>query len=570
MSGMRKALAWVALAAAIVVALAAAYAAYQTADYAWSQVVDYDSPFTDAVLPAASAGPPMVDRVVFVLIDGLRDDTSRTMDSLERLRQYGADFTVQTPQPSLSYPTWTTVVSGAPNSIHGVTTNWWEGPVEVETILDTVRASGKDLVVSAGSEGFGELFRVEADDGHVFLKDWEEGDYLSGEVVDHAIEWATESRPGLVFVYLPDLDEAGHSYGPESEEYAEVAARIDADLARLISALEDSSTAFVVTADHGHIEGGGHGGPEYEATHPPLVMAGGPVALSRGEALQTDIAPTVAVMLGVPVPRNATGSVIEEALADAPEAGLRAARVERATALSAYFGGAGLGESFEAARSPESLLTAGDDVMDEMMESARDAFARRDRSNRLGQAALVAGLAVLALAVIGIASWRALVAALAGGLTYSVLYNALYFVLHGHRWSLSAFNEEGMIDAFFYTRMGEAVLAVLIGAAVAGFVYVALRRSPKPARGEYLAGWLALGPATVVATQALLALQLALYLWLWGIEVRWWLPDLVWGFKFDLDLVQTTAVGAAALLAWVVTWLVGRYHPVFRTVRADE
>ena len=50
--------------------------------------------------------------------------------------------------------------------------------------------------------------------------------------------------------------------------------------------------------------------------------------------------------------------------------------------------------------------------------------------------------------------------------------------------------------------------------------------------------------------------------------VTWVLPDLKWGFKYDLDLIQATALGAAALLAPVVTYLVGRYHP--RVARPGE
>jgi hypothetical protein len=50
----------------------------------------------------------------------------------------------------------------------------------------------------------------------------------------------------------------------------------------------------------------------------------------------------------------------------------------------------------------------------------------------------------------------------------------------------------------------------------------------------------------------------------WGAEVVWRLPDLRWGFKYDLDLIQITALGAAALLSPLVSFLVGRYHPRVR------
>ena len=37
------------------------------------------------------------------------------------------DLTLLAPQPSLSFPDWTTLLSGAPPYISGVTTNWFEG-----------------------------------------------------------------------------------------------------------------------------------------------------------------------------------------------------------------------------------------------------------------------------------------------------------------------------------------------------------------------------------------------------------------------------------------------------------
>ncbi|MFU8891913.1 MAG: hypothetical protein ACNA76_09775, partial [Anaerosomatales bacterium] len=105
----------------------------------------------------------------------------------------------------------------------------------------------------------------------------------------------------------------------------------------------------------------------------------------------------------------------------------------------------------------------------------------------------------------------------------------------------------------------------------AAIIYPLLHAEPKGPRVRgHLAGWLALGPATVLAVMATLALQVAWFLWAYGAEVVWRLPDLKWGFKYDLDLIQATAVGATALLAPLVTYLIGRYHPRIRIRPAGE
>jgi hypothetical protein len=149
---------------------------------------------------------------------------------------------------------------------------------------------------------------------------------------------------------------------------------------------------------------------------------------------------------------------------------------------------------------------------------------------------------------------------------YYLVYNGLFFLLHGYRWSLSSFNSEDLLKAFFNGRMVEAVIAGLVACFAAADIYLALRRDPKRPTGEYLPGWLALGTATVLTIQATLALQVAWYLWRWGVALTWVLPDFEWAFKYDLDLIQGTAVGALAILGPVVTYLAGRYHPIRKRV----
>jgi len=165
---------------------------------------------------------------------------------------------------------------------------------------------------------------------------------------------------------------------------------------------------------------------------------------------------------------------------------------------------------------------------------------------------------------------RAGVAALSGAVAYYAIYNTLYFLVHGYLWSLSAFNTEEYVQSFFYMRMAEAAVAALIACVVAAAVYPLLRRIPRSPRDGYSGGWLALGPATTLVIVSTLAIQVAWFLWAWGADVVWRLPDLKWGFKYDLDLMQITAVGAVALFAPVVTYLVGRYHPKFRRAAVEE
>ncbi len=565
---MMRGLAWIAGAAALAVCLLAAYAAYLLAGYSWNQVVSYHTPFgdyerpwvadaTDVPAKETSATP----RAVLVIVDGLRLDATEQMSHVRTLRQYGGDMVAVTPQPSLSYPTWTTILSGASPDVSGVTTNWFEGAVPVETMLDTALSSGLTVAVSA-PEDFVTLYAADRAQA-TFFREWTKK-YMSATYVDEAIALAEATDPSLMVVHLPDTDKAGHDFGGDSDEYVQAARLIDNDIGRLVEALQDDRTLFVIVADHGHVDAGGHGGWEPEVTRVPALFIGPPAALARGQISQTDIAPTLATFLGVPVPRHAEGRARVEMLVAAGEEAATFSDAQARSFAAGYLDALGVaGDPLGQASTYAEVAT--------VLADARTARLAQDRAGRLPLALGLAGGALVALVALFALSWRGGVAASVGVLAYYVVYNGLYFVIRGHHWSLSAFNTESLIQHFFNLRMADAALAGLVAAVVAAGVYPLLRRDPKGPRTHGLLGeWFALGPATVLAIMSTLALQVAWFLWAWGAEVIWRLPDLKWGFKYDLDLIQATALGAAALLAPVVTYLVGRYHPKFRTRPAKE
>ncbi len=564
---MHRSFAWITGAVALVLSVAAAAGAYQLAGYSWDQVVSYESPFADPERPWTEDGAPIpavessiTPRVVLVIVDGLRLDVADSMPQLATLRQYGADMIAVTAQPSLSYPTWTTILSGASPDISGVTTNWFDGPVPVETLIDSALSAGLTVGVSAPDD-FVTLY--EADRAQAtFFREWTK-EYMTSTYVEQAISIARDDEPSLLVIHAPDVDEAGHDHGGISEEYLETAGRVGADIATLVEALQDDRTLFVITADHGHIDAGGHGGWEQSVTQVPALFLGPPASLERGQIEQVDIAPTIAAYLGIDVPMHAQGRVRAD-LFGPGQLDDEAGEAQASSFAVRYVTRSGMPVSVLGdARTPDQLASA--------LASIRFSRLQEERAERLPQALALGGVALLVLAALFVSSWRAGLAAGAGTLAYYAVYNGLYFWVRGHEWSLSAFNTEEFVQTFFYIRMAEAAFAGLVAAGVAAAVYPLLRKAPKgPGVKGFLGGWLTLGPATVLAIIATLALQVAWFLWAWGADVVWRLPDLKWGFKYDLDLTQVTALGAAALLAPVVTYLVGRYHPRVRNLSAEE
>jgi hypothetical protein len=476
------------------------------------------------------------------------------MPNLDQLRKRGFDAVVRTGEPSLSFPNWTTLLSGAPQRISGVNTNWFTGQVPVETLVDIAVREKRQMVVSAPKD-FQELYGVDRT-GHVYLKDWSKDSYMSADIVDNAIRMAGESTPTLVIVHLPDIDEAGHAFGGSSKEYLDTARKVDMEIGRLVGALQNEETAFAVVSDHGHIATGGHGGWEPEVVDVPAVFAGAGVRFGKGTGSLDQVAPTVAFLSGMPTPRNGVSAPLPVMLA-APD--LSRFSEQRYAALTAYIRvvQSGMAAGTTRVTTPATV----DDASAGFALVTKDRMAA-ERGQRLPQALALAGGAFAVLIVIGVLSWRALVSAGAGTVFYYLVYNGLFFLLHGYRWSLSSFNSEDLLKAFFNGRMVEAVVAAVVACFVAADIYLFLRRDPKRPTGEYLPGWLSLGTATVLTIQATLALQVAWYLWRWGAQITWVLPDFMVAFKYDLDLIQATALGAAAIIAPVLTYLVGRFHPI--------
>ena len=579
----RSTLSWVLFAVGTVACLATAFGAYTLAGYSWDQVVSYTSPYIrpletpDATLTTVYVPPglesenmpvpgkPLSERVVLVIVDGMRDDISRSaMPSLETLRGYGSDLQLTAPQPSLSFPNWTTILTGAPQTISGVTTNWYDTRVFAPTIMDVVSRAGKTVAV-VGPTDFAELYGVKPGPA-VSLRPWPKGGYLSGTLVDDALKISKETSPALLVLHLPDLDEAGHSHGGASDEYREVARKIDADLSRLVTALQSDSTTFMVVADHGHVDTGGHGGWEDEVTAVPGILAGSAVAMGVGEGNLDQIASTIAVLEGVQPPTYAAGTALRSAITTTAPSVFLADTQHHRLFVANCIEIASRGTTPAVAVLERHPGVAG---MDAAAKSARNVRLSVERAQRAPYAFAVLALVFAVVIVLALVAWRALVAAAAGVAVYYLIYNALFFLMHGYLWSLSAFNTETQVSAFMNARMAEAIFAAVVGVAAAGIVYPFLRQYPHgPGDRDFLSGWLALAPATVLLIQGTLALQVAWYYWYWGVSITWILPDFRWAFKADLDMVQMTALGVAAVLAPLVTYLVGRYHPRVRERRA--
>ncbi len=508
--------------------LGMAWGGYQIAASAWDSVVHYRTPYR--FHPPLPAAEPLVPRVILVTIDGLRLDTSRQMDFLNELRRRGASGSAQVSVPSFSYPGRAVLATGARAEVHGITSNFASQPVEADSVFSLARAAGQ-RTAAAGSEfwirGFGlhldallppakePKFAPPAE-----LLDWQERRCAEG------LEFVRNTKFNFLAIDLTAADTASHDFGPLSPVAREVYGVIDNCLRKLVASQDLSQTVVIVTADHGHLDRGGHGGSEPEVLEVPLVLVGGPVRrVAQLQAEHVDVAPTISALLGLPLPATNEGKVLSGALQLDP--GLRARLLGMQKNQSRVF-----------ALIRRGVLAGTEQQAMDRLRSVRSPIARR---LGLGLLFLLAWLFVSVFETP--AQWRgALVALVVFYLTYSLLLDRF-----GLGYSLSMINREEYLESFLLKNMLLAGGAFLAAAFVMGLI-------------SGRAG-LQLSTATALLISLSLAAQVLWVYWSYGLWMTQWVPDLNVLFKTYLHLLSLIGISITMFAAPLAIWAGARLRP---------
>jgi predicted AlkP superfamily pyrophosphatase or phosphodiesterase len=248
---------------------------------------------------------PAPRRVLMVSIDGLSpsayldpDAHGLKIPNLRRLMAAGAYAEgVTGVLPTMTYPSHTTLITGAPPRVHGILTNtvfdplgnanqawhWFYEEIRVPTLIDaakhaglTVGAVAWPVTVGAPADAlFPEIWRAGSTNpydlhlqaalstpGLVAAVEQELGRPLSWPLTDEdrtdvALHVLRTLRPNLMLVHLIEHDHWQHEDGPGSAAANDALERDDVQLGRMLDALKelelDASTLVVVVSDHGFL-----------------------------------------------------------------------------------------------------------------------------------------------------------------------------------------------------------------------------------------------------------------------------------------------------------------------------
>ncbi|MEY2228555.1 alkaline phosphatase family protein [Streptomyces sp. BF23-19] len=276
---------------------------------------------TVAATPAAAAAN--TDKVLVIGIDGAVLDRVKVAaaPNLNGLMAQGltARSTLYAgPMAATSSgPGWSTIATGVWPDKHGVKDNSFIGKnyaahpdfltriENAEPALNTYAAADWEPITSTDQNG--PIFSSKVDK-RLSLKGDRDG-YRTEDpkIAAAAAAELRDQNPDAAFVYLGEIDEAGHSYGAASQQYLDTIARVDTLVGQLLTAVKNRPTyaqenwKVLVSTDHGHTDSGGHGGSTIQERGTFVIAkgAGIPAGSVRSDVRLVDVAATALAQVGV-------------------------------------------------------------------------------------------------------------------------------------------------------------------------------------------------------------------------------------------------------------------------------
>ena len=214
--------------------------------------------------------------------------------------------------------------------------NFAGSALEEDNLLMQLRDAGKKIV-HLGDDTWTDLFPGYFEEGisrawHS-LTTWDLHTVDNG-VIEHIFPLLrlpeTKKQWDVMFAHLLGVDHAGHRYGPNHPAMTAKLKQMDVMLRDVVETLDDE-TLLVVMGDHGMDQKGDHGGESDDEVEAALWMYSrkgifgrtdpafdAPPATAKERPVnQIDLVPTLALLLGLPIPFNNLGAPIEEAFSGA-------------------------------------------------------------------------------------------------------------------------------------------------------------------------------------------------------------------------------------------------------------
>ncbi|KAE8706946.1 GPI ethanolamine phosphate transferase 2-like isoform X2 [Hibiscus syriacus] len=311
----------------------------------YAPTCDFVGNLSDTTLPSdqlkslyqeLSGIPPSFDRLILMVIDGLPAEFVLGKNGKPPNKQFkeGMPYTqsllasgsaigyhAKAAPPTVTMPRLKAMVSGAIGGFLDVAFNFNTQAMMDDNLLGQFFRIGWKMVM-LGDETWIKLFPrlFERHDGvsSFYVKDTVQVDQ---NVSRHLGDELWKDDWNLLILHYLGLDHVGHIGGRSSVLMVPKLKEMDEVVKLIHSSINQSQgnrrgrALLVIVSDHGMTENGNHGGSTYEETDSLALFIGlrNHVFDYAPVIKQIDIAPTLALLFGVPIPKNNVGVMIREA-----------------------------------------------------------------------------------------------------------------------------------------------------------------------------------------------------------------------------------------------------------------
>lgn len=294
--------------------------------------------YLPAAKPVETGLPKISDKLVLVLMDGMRKDFAfypKLMPNIYRLSQEGASGVSKTSNFPLTIAAMRALGSGVPYSARDILYNYQR----VKTVTKTDKGKVKFTNKHALDESIDSIFQATQKQGRKVVlsgddiwincygsaiseailakpdSDTPHGTTDDSYVHEGALRFLADPDFDILIIHYQSLDRTGHNNTPLSGKYRKKALEVDRYVAELEEKLPPNTTLFIFS-DHGQSDDGWHGkldNPPPIVTEPPFIFAKNKIAQVQNLSVkQEDLAPTLAFLLGLPIPAQSEGIAVEK------------------------------------------------------------------------------------------------------------------------------------------------------------------------------------------------------------------------------------------------------------------